>query len=135
MLKCGVELASRFTLSKRLGAGALSEIWLAENIRSGAYVALKVFNDSAGSSVDILGLQREFRLSNWVRHPNILRVNEVCRAESFVWTVMDYAAGGNVSQLRGRRWIEILSAILSFSNFHSLCAGLFHLINSVVSLL
>src|SRR5262245_37593652 len=111
MLERGVELASRFTLLRRLGEGALSKVWLAEDRESGAHVALKVLTDSAAHSAAIAGLEREVQLASCLQHPNILRVGELCRSANLVWTVMDYAAGGNLSQLRGRRWTEILRAI------------------------
>jgi hypothetical protein len=112
MLKRDVELASRFILLKPLAEGAFSKVWLAEDREAGARVALKILVDSAANGAAIDGLQRESRLARAVQHPNILRVADVYRGANLVWMVMDYADGGNLSQLRGRPWTEILRATL-----------------------
>jgi serine/threonine protein kinase/tetratricopeptide (TPR) repeat protein len=128
MLKRGVELASRFILLRPLAEGALSKVWLAEDREAGALVALKVLADAVADSLAIEGLQRESRLARGAQHPNILRVGEVCRSANFAWMVMEYADGGNLSQLRGRRWTEILRATLPIAHAlgHVHRAGIVH---------
>ena len=112
MLKRGDDLASRFSLIRPLGAGAVSDVWLAEDRELGATAALKIFADSRANFAAIEGLQRESQLALQLHHPNILRVGEVCRSANLVWMVMEYAAGGDLSQLRGRPCAEILRAAL-----------------------
>lgn len=53
----------------RLGAGASGEVWLAEELESGRFVALKILHRHA-TSEEIL--QREFRILAKLIHPNLV---------------------------------------------------------------
>jgi hypothetical protein len=45
-------------------------------------------------------------------HPNILGVDRLYRSARHSWIAMDYAGGGDLSQLRGRSCEEVLRAVL-----------------------
>ncbi len=107
MLKRGDVLASRFSLVRPLGADP-NQVWLAEDGELGAWVALKIVTDSTDNIAAVAALQRESQLALRFNHPNILRVGPICWSANLVWTVMEHAAGGNLSQLRGRPCSEIL---------------------------
>ena len=111
MVKRDDVLASRFHLVRRLGAGAVSEVWLAEDCELRAQVALKLVADTPANAAAIAGLQCESQLAPRLQHPNVLRLGSVGRDANLVWMVMEHAAGGDLSQLRGRPCEEILRTI------------------------
>ena len=109
MLESGQELSARFVLVRRLGTGGSGEVWLAQDRERGCFVALKILRDDLMQDVAaIAALQREFEHVRTLGHPNILRVDGVHRSGRYTWIAMEYASGGDLSQLRGRGYREIL---------------------------
>lgn len=109
MLESGQELSARFVLVRRLGTGGSGEVWLAQDRERGCFVALKILRDDLMQDVAaIAALQREFEQVRTLNHPNILRVDGVHRSGRYTWIAMEYASGGDLSQLRGRGYREIL---------------------------
>jgi serine/threonine protein kinase len=109
MLESGQELSARFVLVRRLGTGGSGEVWLAQDRERGCFVALKILRDDLMQDVAaIAALQRECEHVRTLDHPNILRVDGVHRSGRHTWIAMDYASGGDLSQLRGRGYREIL---------------------------
>ena len=56
----------------------------------------------------ITALKREYEHVRTLDHPNILRVDGVHRSARHTWIAMEYASGGDLSQLRGRSYREIV---------------------------
>ena len=109
MLESGQELSARFVLVRRLGTGGSGEVWLAQDRERGCFVALKILRDDLMQDVAaIAALQREAEHVRTLNHPNILRVDGVHRSAQHTWIAMEYASGGDLSQLRGRGYREIL---------------------------
>jgi eukaryotic-like serine/threonine-protein kinase len=109
MLESGQELSARFVLVRRLGTGGSGEVWLAQDRERGCFVALKILRDDLMQDVAaIAALQRECEHVRALDHPNILRVDGVHRSGRYTWIAMEYASGGDLSQLRGRGYREIL---------------------------
>jgi serine/threonine protein kinase len=109
MLESGQELSARFILVRRLGTGGSGEVWLAQDRERGCFVALKILRDDLMQDVAaIAALQRESEQIRTLDHPNILRVDGVHRTGRHTWIAMEYASGGDLSQLRGRGYREIL---------------------------
>tara|TARA_R110002049_G_scaffold174702_9_gene341882 strand:+ start:2147 stop:4489 length:2343 start_codon:yes stop_codon:yes gene_type:complete len=71
--KSGTQLANRYTLVRKLGAGGGAEVWLADDRMTGAHVALKLLVDPSISN-DVL--RREWQLSIRLMHAHIVRVFE-----------------------------------------------------------
>ena len=102
MLESGQELSARFVLVRRLGTGGSGEVWLAQDRERGFFVALKILRDDLMQDVAaIAALQREYEHVRTLDHPNILRVDGVHRTARHTWIAMEYASGGDLSQLRG----------------------------------
>ena len=77
VLKEGGRLAQRYTLIRRLGAGAMAEIWLASDRQADSRVALKFL--AAGFTEDPAYrdlLHREWRIGSNLMHAHIVRVFE-----------------------------------------------------------
>lgn len=129
MLESGQELSARFVLVRRLGAGGSGEVWLAQDRERGCFVALKVLRDDLMQDVAaIAALQRECEHVRTLDHPNILRIDGPHRSARQAWIAMEYASGGDLSQLRGRGHVEVLRATLPIAAAlsHAHRAGIVH---------
>jgi len=77
ILNEGMRLAGRYTLIRRLGAGGMAEVWLADDRQSGTRVALKFAAGNAGDGDrQKTLLNREWRIGSRLMHANIVRVFE-----------------------------------------------------------
>ena len=76
----------------------------------------------------VAALQRECEHVRALDHPNILRVDGLYRSARQAWIAMEYASGGDLSQLRGRGHVEILRATLPIAAAlaHAHRAGIVH---------
>ncbi|HET9445135.1 MAG TPA: protein kinase [Steroidobacteraceae bacterium] len=109
MLESGQELSARFVLVRRLGTGGSGEVWLAQDRERGSFAALKILRDDLTQDVAaVQALERECEHVRTLDHPNILRVDGVHRSARHTWIAMEYASGGDLSQLRGRSYREII---------------------------
>jgi hypothetical protein len=129
MVESGQELSARFVLVRRLGAGGSGEVWLAQDRERGCFVALKILRDDLMQDVAATAaLQRECEHVRLLDHPNILRVDGLYRAARYTWIAMDYASGGDLSQLRSRGYLEIVSATapIAAALAHAHRAGIIH---------
>jgi len=99
-------LDGRYRLDRLLGSGGMAEVWLAEDLRLGRPVAVKLLRESTVHGDDLLpGLEREARLVARFQHPNIAAVYDTGQVEGRQYLVMEYVAGATIRQLleeRGR---------------------------------
>ncbi|WOL14781.1 hypothetical protein Cni_G23562 [Canna indica] len=105
----------KYELGRLLGRGASAKVYHARHIPSGHGVAIKVFPnprrpaDPSISSGD--AFIREISALRRLRHPHILRLQEVLASRSKVYLVLELAKGGELfSRVEGRgRFPEDLS--------------------------
>ncbi|MGE5344452.1 MAG: protein kinase domain-containing protein [Acidithiobacillales bacterium] len=71
------ETVSHYRIQKRLGAGGMGEVWLAEDVLLRRNVALKVLKCPEGEAAGRARLLREARLASQISHPNAGIVFEV----------------------------------------------------------
>ncbi len=68
-------LLDRFQLERKLGSGAVGEMWLATDaLHEGRPVALKIFRPAPGASMD--EFKAEFRDLATLRHPNLVAIHD-----------------------------------------------------------
>ena len=109
MLERGQELSARFVLLRRLGNGSSGEVWLAQDRERDCLVAVKVLSAQlAQDATTCAALGDEFERIAALSHQNILEVDRLYRSDRHAWIAMGYAAGGDLSRLRGRSCDEIL---------------------------
>ncbi|MDR1895236.1 MAG: SUMF1/EgtB/PvdO family nonheme iron enzyme [Prevotellaceae bacterium] len=114
---------SRYRLIKLLGRGGFSEVWLAEDSRTGIKVALKVY--APGTGLDENGVQlfsREFSLVFGFNHSNLLRTTYYDICEKMPYLIMPYCERGSTAKLVGR-----ISEEEAWKFLHDVAAGLAYL--------
>ena len=111
-LKSGAQLASRYTLVRKLGAGGGTETWLASDKLTRASVALKILVDE---TIPAETLRREWQLSIRLVHAHIARVFEFhddsADGQNSAFYSMQYIDGPDVSALSGAPLADILAPI------------------------
>lgn len=121
MLERGQELSAELVLVRpikdRGAAGGSGEVWLAQERERRGPVAVKILSaELAQDEATCAALHGEYARVAALDHPNILRVDGLRRSARHAWIAMDYAAGGDLTQLRGRSCGEILRATIPIAS-------------------
>ena len=107
--RSGASLSARFLLLRRIGAGGEGEVWLARDGERSAEVAVKLLHPAIAHSATLMSaVQSRVRLLAELWHPHILRIDGLHHGEGQAWIAMQYAAGGNLGQFRGRSYLQFL---------------------------
>lgn len=95
--------ANRYRLLKRLGSGAFSEVWKAEDAKVGNLtVALKIYAPSKGLDEDGVGvLSEEFAVVFDLHHQNLLTPSSFDEYNGSPYLVLPYCSRGNATKLVG----------------------------------
>jgi serine/threonine-protein kinase len=90
----------RYRVSGILGRGGMGAVFLAEDLRLGRMVALKVLRPELADEPGFLGrFEREARISAQLDHPNIIPIYEVAQAGDFEYFAMKHVTGKSVDEL------------------------------------
>lgn len=99
MILPGTEI-DRYQVVKCLGQGAMGDVHLALDRRSGRYVALKVLSEAKAGVEDFLGLFRwEARLSSLLSHRNVVSFIGAGEVRGLHYIAMEYVTGINLADL------------------------------------
>ena len=112
-LKKGTELANRYTLLRRLGAGADTQIWLATDRMTHASVALKILSSDR---LPAEFLHKEWQTSIRLLHAHIVRVFEFHSDSNGTFYSLQFVDGADASVLSGAPLAHILSPIILIAN-------------------
>ena len=86
-------LADRYRLERELGQGGMATVYLAEDLKHGRKVAIKVLH---GELAAVIGAERflsEIRTVANLQHPHILGLIDSGEADRLLYYVMPYVAG------------------------------------------
>ena len=114
-----------FTIVRRLGAGAMGVVWLADH-NSGVRVALKMMNSGAAlaSADGRARFEREANILRQLKHPNIVRLFGIGKHEGWPYYAMERVPGETLADRLERRgrlaWQEVVELVTQ------LCAALRH---------
>jgi hypothetical protein len=86
-------LAERYAFERELGAGGMAWVYLAEDLRHGRRVAIKVFRPELMASVGADRFLREIRIIASLQHPNIVPLLDSGEADGILYYVMPYVDG------------------------------------------
>ncbi|KNA08776.1 hypothetical protein SOVF_159670 [Spinacia oleracea] len=87
-----------YQLGRTIGEGTFAKVKLAKNITNNQIVAVKIIDKQMVLSNNLMSqVQREIRTMKLLNHPNIVRIHEVIGSKTKIYIVMEYAAGGQLS--------------------------------------
>ncbi|MBI1944177.1 MAG: serine/threonine protein kinase [Deltaproteobacteria bacterium] len=99
-----------YTLTKRLAAGGMAEVYLAELLRPGGFkktlVVKRILPQLAGDARYLELFLREGRTSAQLNHPNVVQVFELGEAGGSYYLAMEYVDGLTLSDLARRTWFS-----------------------------
>ncbi|HEX4814576.1 MAG TPA: serine/threonine-protein kinase [Nonomuraea sp.] len=96
----GVVLAGRYQMVRRLGAGGMGEVWLAEDVRLRRRVAVKIVLSNLGTEpMRAIRLRREAESAAQLQHPGITVMHDVGEHEGHPFLVMELLDGIDLATL------------------------------------
>jgi len=125
----------RFRVVKRLGVGGAGQVFLAQDLPSQQWVALKIVTLDAGSaSDDVLRdrFVREAQSARLLNHPDIVAVLDVGHCDGVGWVAMELVAGIDLSRytrpshLLPERLVARLGARVALALNHAHRQGVVH---------
>jgi serine/threonine-protein kinase len=87
-------IAGRYRLDELLGRGGMSEVWRAEDLELGRYVAIKLLAPDA----DTARFEREARAVASLAHPNITQLYDYGESEGRPYIVLEHVPGGTLEE-------------------------------------
>jgi eukaryotic-like serine/threonine-protein kinase len=97
-----VALAERYRLDRKLGAGGMATVYLAEDLRHGRQVAIKVLEPGLAAALGTERFLREIEIAAKLTHPHILPLHDSGEADGFLYYVMPYVDGESLRQRLAR---------------------------------
>lgn len=93
-------LVSHFRLVRRIGAGGMGEVYLADDEQLGRRVALKFLPSQMSNDVDLKNrFIREARAAAKLSHPNIITIHEVGEFNGRPYFAMEYVEGKSLYEI------------------------------------
>lgn len=88
----------KYALGRVLGAGASGVVHIGKHTKTGELVAVKAVDATRFHSIsEIEQVQEEMAVLAQLRHPNIIRLQEVVFAGGCFYFMMEYASGGSLA--------------------------------------
>ncbi len=111
-------LADRYTVTRELGRGGMATVYLADDVRHGRQVAIKVLKAELGVLLGPDRFAREIRIAAALNHPHILPLYDSGRVPGkgdgggLLYYVMPYVRGGSLRERLAReRQLPVHEAI------------------------
>ena len=99
----GRTIASRYRLVKRLGAGGMSSVYLANHVMIERKSALKILReDFSRNPTHRERFLREARAVNRINHPNIVEISDLGESDGVAYLVMEFIDGPSLHQEIGK---------------------------------
>ncbi|HEY3081994.1 MAG TPA: protein kinase, partial [Chloroflexota bacterium] len=92
-------IEGRYELRERIGAGGMSDVWLATDRRLGRPVAVKLLSPALASDPAFQErFRREARVLATLRHPNVVQVFDYGPIDGSEFLVMEFVPGSNLKE-------------------------------------
>jgi serine/threonine-protein kinase len=86
-------LVDRYRIERELGAGGMATVYLAEDVKHGRKVALKVLRPELAAVIGADRFLSEIKTTANLQHPHILPLHDSGQADSFLFYVMPFVEG------------------------------------------
>ena len=105
-------LEGRYRIERELGKGGMATVYLADDLRHGRNVALKVLKPELAAVVGAERFLAEIQTTANLQHPHILPLFDSGEASGFLFYVMPYVEGESLRQKLGReRQLQVDDAV------------------------
>ena len=105
-------LADRYRLGHELGQGGMATVYLAEDLRHGRKVAIKVLHPELSAVIGGDRFLAEIKVTASLQHPHILGLIDSGEADGLLYYVMPYVAGESLrARLARERQLPVDDAI------------------------
>jgi serine/threonine protein kinase len=96
-------LGSAYRIERELGQGGMSTVFLAEDLKHGRSVAVKVLRPELAAALGADRFTREIRIAARLQHPHILPLLDSGQSEGFLWYAMPYVDGQSLRDRLARQ--------------------------------
>ncbi|HET9455079.1 MAG TPA: serine/threonine-protein kinase [Gemmatimonadaceae bacterium] len=86
-------LPGRYRIEREIGSGGMAHVFLADDVKHGRKVALKVLRPDIGSAVGAERFLREIEIAARLSHPHILSLHDSGDLDGLLYYVMPYVEG------------------------------------------
>jgi TolB-like protein len=86
-------LPGRYRIEREIGSGGMAHVFLADDVKHGRKVALKVLRPDIGSAVGAERFLREIEIAARLSHPHILPLHDSGDLDGLLYYVMPYVEG------------------------------------------
>jgi eukaryotic-like serine/threonine-protein kinase len=105
-------LADRYRLGRELGQGGMATVYLAEDLRHGRKVAIKVLHPELSAVIGGERFLAEIKVTANLQHPHILGLIDSGEADGLLYYVMPYVAGESLrARLARERQLPVDDAL------------------------
>jgi serine/threonine-protein kinase len=105
-------LSDRYRIERELGAGGMATVYLADDIRHGRKVAIKVLRPELAAVIGAERFLAEIKTTANLNHPNILPLFDSGEADSFLFYVMPFVEGESLrDRLNREKQLSIDEAV------------------------
>jgi serine/threonine protein kinase len=117
----------RYRLDEVVGRGGMATVWRATDLQLERTVAIKVISDLLAEDPRFVArFEREARLAAGVNHPNLVKLFDFSSEDERPLLVMEYIAGGTLSERRADVEPVALARALLDALAHIHGAGILH---------
>jgi serine/threonine-protein kinase len=95
-------LEGRYRIESLLGRGGMATVYLADDVRHGRRVAIKVLESATSGGAADERFLREIRIAARLSHPHILALHDSGEVDKLRYYVMPYVAGESLRDRMGR---------------------------------
>src|SRR6266513_1937200 len=86
-------LADRYAIERELGHGGMATVYLAQDLKHGRAVAIKVLRPELAAALGAERFLREIEIAARLTHPHILPLHDSGEAKGFLYYVMPFVEG------------------------------------------
>ena len=105
-------LTGRYTIEREIGAGGMALVYLAEDLKHGRQVAIKVLKPELGATLGADRFLREIEIAARLTHPHIVPLFDSGAAGDLLYYVMPYVPGESLrSRLTRERQLPVDDAL------------------------
>jgi eukaryotic-like serine/threonine-protein kinase len=91
-------LSGRYVIEREIGEGGMATVYLAQDVKHGRKVALKVLKPELAAVVGAERFLTEIKTTANLQHPHILPLHDSGEADSFLYYVMPYVEGESLRE-------------------------------------